>query len=73
MLNNDFKSIIENRINNLFSTIKQYNTDIFGIDNINYQINRKEIKNYWLNQDIRINIDFNIDKKGLIYEVDYEK
>lgn len=73
MLNSDFKAIIENRINNLFKTIKNYNTDIFGIDNMNYQINRKEIKNYWLNQDIKINIDFNIDKKGLIYEVDYEK
>ena len=73
MLNKDFKEIIENRINNLFKIIKNYNTDIFGIDNMNYQINRKKIKNYWLNQDIKKNIDFNIDKKGLIYEVDYEK
>ncbi len=73
MLNKDFKEIIENRINILFKIIKNYNTDIFGIDNMNYQINRKKIKNYWLNLDIKINIDFNIDKKGLIYEVDYEK
>ena len=73
MLNNDFKAIIEKRISDFLLLIQNSKTDLFGLDYMYFQKTRKKANDYWLYLDIVVNIDFSINKKGLIYEVEYEK
>jgi spore germination protein KC len=73
MLNDDFEYLIMNNILSFLEKIQQLNSDILGIDNMVYLNSRKKIDNYWLNLDFEINITFEINKKGLIYEVSNEE
>ena len=72
-LNNEFKQAIEKEIKNLIIYLQDNSLDIFGLDNKYYQHTRRKYNNYWINLDTNLNIDFKINKKGLTYEVEYEK
>ena len=68
------RDIICNRTNNLdFNKVLQdNNSDILGITRNYYKKTRTKDKDYWLKLDIKSNIKFNINKKGLIYDVERE-
>ena len=72
-LNNDFTNIMNNKLNNFLEKIQKYKSDILGLSKSYYQKTREKEENYWLNLKIESNIDFSINKKGLIYEVHDEK
>lgn len=72
MLNNDFSQLLNNNLIDFFKTLQENNSDILFLAEMYYQKNRVKEENFWLNLDIDSNIDFYINKKGLIYEVQNE-
>ena len=53
-------------------TLQEKESDILGLTKIYYNNTRIKNINYWKYLDINSNINYYINKKGLIYEVDYE-
>lgn len=68
-LDNDFKIIINEKLTNFLIKIQKNKSDILGLSQKYYQQTRIKEENYWLNLIIENNTDFDINKKGLIYEV----
>lgn len=71
-INNDFQEIINEKISNFIKKLQNYQSDILFFAESYYQKTRIKEENFWLNLDIESNISFNINKKGLIYEVQDE-
>lgn len=68
-LNKDFQEVINHKVADFFKTIQENKCDILFLAEAYYQKNRIKEENFWVNLDIESNIDFYINKKGLIYEV----
>lgn len=61
---------IKNDINNLISTIREYNSDILGLGNVIYKNNLKDYQDDIGNiVDYEINVDVKVNKNGLTFEV----
>ena len=71
-LNKDFQEVINHKVADFFKTIQENKCDILFLAEAYYQKNRIKEENFWVNLDIESNIDFYINKKGLIYEVQDE-
>lgn len=71
-LDNDFTNILNEKIKSFLKTIQEKDSDLLGLTRGYYQKTRTQDKNYWKKLDINANIDFYINKKGLIYEVEKE-
>ena len=64
-LNKHSSSSLEERLNDLINKLQLNNSDIIGINNYIYKIYGKNILNFF-NDEVRIKIDVDINKKGLI-------
>ena len=73
IINEDFKNILDNNIFNFINHLQSINSDILGIDNLFYKKNRYKLEGYWQKLEVNVDTKFNINKKGIIYEVDNEK
>ena len=66
----DFGNLLNDKIIDFFKVLQENKSDILGITEKYYKKSRKEDKEYWLKLDVKSNMDFQINKKGLIYEVE---
>lgn len=71
-LDKDFSILLNNYFINFIKTLQENNSDILGITKYYYKKTRIKNDNYWKYLDIDSNVFYYINKKGLIYEVDYE-
>ena len=71
-LNDDFKILINEKIEQFIKVIQENKTDILFLAEGYYQKTRVKEENFWVNLDISSNVNFYINKKGLIYEVQDE-
>lgn len=69
-LDEDFSKLLDDKMINFVKVLQENNSDLLGITEKYYKKTRKKDKSYWQKLDIKSNIDFNINKKGLIYEVE---
>ena len=68
-LDDDFTDLLNNKLEEFIKILQENNTDLLGITKKYYQKTRNEEKEYWQKLNIKSNINFYINKKGLIYEV----
>lgn len=71
-IDNDFTNLLNKKISEFIKVLQDNNSDILGITRNYYKKTRTKDKDYWLKLDIKSNIKFNINKKGLIYDVERE-
>ena len=71
-IDNDFTNLLNKKISEFIKVLQDNNSDILGITKNYYKKTRTKDKDYWLKLDIKSNIKFNINKKGLIYDVERE-
>lgn len=71
-IDNDFTNLLNKKISEFIKVLQDNNSDILGITRNYYKKTRTKNKDYWLKLDIKSNIKFNINKKGLIYDVERE-
>ena len=71
-IDNDFTNLLNKKISEFIKVLQDNNSDILGITRNYYKKTRTTDKDYWLKLDIKSNIKFNINKKGLIYDVERE-
>lgn len=71
-IDNDFTNLLNDKIKEFIKVLQDNNTDILGITKNYYKKTRDKDKDYWLKLDIKSDIRFNINKKGLIYDVERE-
>lgn len=71
-IDNDFTNLLNKKIPEFIKVLQDNNSDILGITRNYYKKTRTKDKDYWLKLDIKSNIKFNINKKGLIYDVECE-
>lgn len=71
-IDNDFTNLLNKKIPEFIKVLQDNNSDILGITRNYYKKTRTKNKDYWLKLDIKSNIKFNINKKGLIYDVERE-
>lgn len=71
-IDNDFTNLLNKKIPEFIKVLQDNNSDILGITKNFYKKTRTKNKDYWLKLDIKSNIKFNINKKGLIYDVERE-
>ena len=71
-IDNDFTNLLNEKIKEFIKVLQDNNTDILGITKNYYKKTRDKDKDYWLKLDIKSDIRFNINKKGLIYDVERE-
>lgn len=71
-LNDEFQKIINKNFTNFVKTIQKNKCDILFLAESYYQKKRIKEENFWVNLDIESNVNFYINKKGLIYEVQDE-
>lgn len=71
-IDNDFTNLLNKKIPEFIKVLQDNNSDILGITKNYYKKTRTKNKDYWLKLDIKSNIKFNINKKGLIYDVERE-
>lgn len=69
-LDNNFSELLNEQLQEFIKTIQESGSDILGITEKYYKKTRKKDKEYWQKLDIKSNINFYINKKGLIYEVE---
>lgn len=69
-LDNDFSKLLNNKLQEFIKVIQESNSDILGLTEKHYKKTRKKDKDYWQKLDIKSDINFYINKKGLIYEVE---
>lgn len=65
--------VIEKDFMNVINIIKENKSDILKIGKKYYNKTRKEDFSSWLKKDIELNVKLNVNKKCLIFEVDYEQ
>ena len=71
-LNNDFEKMLNADFKEFIKVLQENESDILFLSNKYYQKNRIKEENFWHNLNIKTDITFNINKKGLIYEVQDE-
>ncbi len=71
-LNKDFQKLINQKLTDFIKVLQENKSDILFIAEAYYQKNRLKEENFWVNLNITSDIDFYINKKGLIYEVQDE-
>lgn len=71
-IDNDFTNLLNKKISEFIKVLQDNKSDILGITRNYYKKTRIKDKDYWLKLDIKSNIKFNINKKGLIYDVERE-
>lgn len=71
-IDNDFTNLLNKKISEFIKVLQDNKSDILGITRNYYKKTRTKDKDYWLKLDIKSNIKFNINKKGLIYDVERE-
>ena len=71
-IDNDFTNLLNKKIPEFIKVLQDNNSDILAITRNYYKKTRTKDKDYWLKLDIKSNIKFNINKKGLIYDVERE-
>lgn len=71
-IDNDFTNLLNKKIPEFIKVLQDNNSDILGITKNYYKKTRTKDKDYWLKLDIKSTIKFNINKKGLIYDVERE-
>ena len=71
-INKDFSEILNEKIIDFLKEIQDKKSDILGLSRNYYQKNRKKDANFWQDIPIISTTKFQINKKGLIYEVNYE-
>lgn len=71
-IDNDFTNLLNKKISEFIKVLQDNNSDILGITKNYYKKTRTKDKDYWLKLDIKSDIKFNINKKGLIYDVERE-
>ena len=71
-IDNDFTNLLNKKIPEFIKVLQDNNSDILGITRNYYKKTRTKDKDYWLKLDIKSKIKFNINKKGLIYDVERE-
>ena len=71
-IDNDFTNLLNKKISEFIKVLQDNNSDILGITRNYYKKTRTKDKDYWLKLDIKSKIKFNINKKGLIYDVERE-
>ena len=70
ILNDYYSGVFKNKINNFYHIIKENNSDVLGIGKIIYNQRRIYKEDDWLDIDYKVNIDFKINKEGLIFGVE---
>lgn len=71
-LDKDFSSELNNKFTLFLKTLQEKESDILGLTKNYYNKTRIKDENYWKYLDVKSSVDYYINKKGLIYEVDYE-
>lgn len=67
-INNDFSELINDLVIDFIKKMQENETDLLGFSLKNYKEHRIKDDNFWKYLDITSDIDFYINKKGLIYE-----
>lgn len=68
-LNKEYSKLLEKKINKFITTTLELDSDILGIRRIYYNKYRIKNNDIWKLLDYKVNVDFKINKKGLIFEV----
>ena len=71
-INIDFKRLLNEKLESFFKVLQENKSDILFLAEQYYQKTRIKEENFWVNLNIKSDIDFAINKKGLIYEVQDE-
>ena len=71
-INKDFQKIINEKLTDFISVLQENKSDILFFAEKYYQKTRIKEEYFWVNLDINSNVSFDINKKGLIYEVQDE-
>lgn len=71
-LDKDFSNELNNKFTTFIKTLQEKESDILGLTKSYYNKTRIKNENYWKYLDIKANVNYYINKKGLIYEVDNE-
>ncbi len=71
-LDNEFSQELNTKFTSFLKTLQEKESDILGLTKKYYNKTRIKDENYWKHLDINSSINYYINKKGLIYEVDYE-
>lgn len=71
-LEKDFKEILENDVTDFLKILKDNNSDILGLEDKYYKKTRKTINNIMDVFNIEVKIDLKVNKKGLVFGVNYE-
>ena len=71
-INKDFQKIINEKLTDFISVLQKNKSDILFFAEKYYQKTRIKEEYFWVNLDINSNVSFDINKKGLIYEVQDE-
>ena len=67
-LESKFNTVVEQEFRKVFQKLKTYQTDILGINDLYYKKNRKELSN-WYQYPVEFEVNVNINKNGLIFQV----
>lgn len=67
-INNDFTNLLREKTSNFIKNIQDLDTDILGLNDLYYKKTRYKNKDYFKYIKIDSQINFKINKKGLIYE-----
>jgi len=71
-LDKDFTLILEEKLNDFLTTLKEYDADILGLQNMYYKKTKKDVSSYLKDVSVKFDVNFIVSKKGLIFGVDYE-
>ena len=71
-LNSDFKKLINEKFTDFIGVLQENKSDILFFGESYYQKTREKEENFWIHADIDSDVNFYINKKGLIYEVQDE-
>ena len=72
LLDKDFSNELNNKFTLFLKKLQEKESDILGLTKSYYNKTRIKNKNYWRYLDIDSSVNYYINKKGLIYEVDNE-
>lgn len=69
-LDTDFSNLLNDELVKFIKIIQDSDSDVLGLTEKYYKKTRKKDKDYWKKIDVESDINFYINKKGLIYEVE---
>jgi len=71
-LENKLKKLIDKKVTELINKLKENNADILGINKLYYNKKRHHKKDYFKSALFKTETEVNINKKGLIFEINYD-